>query len=117
VIACRLNQYCPDYWGIIQCLQKLQFSAHPPENNTVSLIALAKKDCSSIAVFFHQLSGTARGVWNILTSNPDVESPATASRNPAAVDQRTIINAFKRTDKYYFLGGEHQLGKSSRYIK
>ncbi|MGZ5246845.1 MAG: LTA synthase family protein, partial [Flavitalea sp.] len=49
--------------------------------------------------------GTARGVWATITSNPDVEAPATASRNPAAVKQRTIINEFKTHDKYYFLGG------------
>ncbi len=49
--------------------------------------------------------GTARGVWATITSNPDVEAPATASRNPAAVKQRTIINEFKEHDKYYFLGG------------
>lgn len=54
---------------------------------------------------FSPTFGTARGVWATLISNPDVESPATASRNPAAVDQRTIINAFKNHDKYYFLGG------------
>lgn len=49
--------------------------------------------------------GTARGVWATITSNPDVEAPATASRNPAAVKQRTVINEFKGHDKYYFLGG------------
>ncbi len=49
--------------------------------------------------------GTARGVWATITSNPDVESPETASRNPSAVKQKTIINAFHQHDKYYFLGG------------
>jgi phosphoglycerol transferase MdoB-like AlkP superfamily enzyme len=49
--------------------------------------------------------GTARGVWATITSNPDVEAPATASRNPAAVKQRTVINEFKGHDKFYFLGG------------
>ncbi len=49
--------------------------------------------------------GTARGVWATITSNPDVEAPATASRNPAAVKQRTVINEFKGHEKFYFLGG------------
>lgn len=49
--------------------------------------------------------GTARGVWATITGIPDVESPKTASRNPAAVDQHTIINDFKTYDKFYFLGG------------
>jgi phosphoglycerol transferase MdoB-like AlkP superfamily enzyme len=49
--------------------------------------------------------GTARGVWATITGTPDVESPKTASRNPAAVDQHTIINDFTSHDKFYFLGG------------
>ena len=49
--------------------------------------------------------GTARGVWATITGIPDVESPSTASRNPNAVDQHTIINNFKEYSNYYFLGG------------
>jgi phosphoglycerol transferase MdoB-like AlkP superfamily enzyme len=49
--------------------------------------------------------GTARGVWAVITGIPDVEYPNTASRNPAAVDQHTIINDYPGYDKYYFLGG------------
>lgn len=49
--------------------------------------------------------GTARGVWSIITGTPDVEAPSTASRNPAAVDQHTIINDFTTHEKFYFLGG------------
>ena len=49
--------------------------------------------------------GTARGVWAVITGIPDVEDPKTASRNPSAVDQHTIINDFKSYDKLYFLGG------------
>jgi phosphoglycerol transferase MdoB-like AlkP superfamily enzyme len=49
--------------------------------------------------------GTARGVWATVTGIPDVEMPTTASRNPLAVNQRTIINEFKNYAKFYFLGG------------
>ena len=49
--------------------------------------------------------GTARGVWATITGIPDVESPSTASRNPNAVDQHTIINNFNNYTNYYFLGG------------
>jgi phosphoglycerol transferase MdoB-like AlkP superfamily enzyme len=49
--------------------------------------------------------GTARGVWATITGIPDVESPSTASRNPNAVDQHTIINNFNGYDHLYFLGG------------
>lgn len=49
--------------------------------------------------------GTARGVWATITGIPDVESPSTASRNPNAVNQHTIINDFNGYNNYYFLGG------------
>jgi phosphoglycerol transferase MdoB-like AlkP superfamily enzyme len=49
--------------------------------------------------------GTARGVWATITGIPDVEPSKTASRNPLAVDQHTIINDFKGYEKFYFLGG------------
>lgn len=49
--------------------------------------------------------GTARGVWATITGIPDVELSKTASRNPAMVDQHTIINDFNGYDKLYFLGG------------
>jgi len=55
--------------------------------------------------FFTPSYGTARGVWATITGIPDVESPKTASRNPALVDQSTIINAFKDYEKFYFIGG------------
>jgi len=49
--------------------------------------------------------GTARGVWATITGIPDVEPVKTASRNPATVDQHTIINDFVDHEKLYFLGG------------
>ncbi len=49
--------------------------------------------------------GTARGVWAVITGIPDVEQAKTASRNPLAVDQHTIINDFNGYEKFYFLGG------------
>ncbi len=49
--------------------------------------------------------GTARGVWAVVTGIPDIEYPNTASRNPAYVDQNTIINEYTGYDKLYFLGG------------
>jgi phosphoglycerol transferase MdoB-like AlkP superfamily enzyme len=50
--------------------------------------------------------GTARGVWAVITGIPDVEiQTTTSSRNPAAVDQHTIINNFTNYDKFYFIGG------------
>jgi phosphoglycerol transferase MdoB-like AlkP superfamily enzyme len=66
-------------------------------------------DLCSKGVFFDRCFvptfGTARGVWAVLTGTPDVESPKTASRNPSAVDQHSIINDFTTYKKFYFLGG------------
>lgn len=64
--------------------------------------------CKQGVFFDHCFSpayGTARGVWATVTGIPDVESPNTASRNPAAVDEHTIINDFADYQKLYFLGG------------
>ncbi|HEY8659365.1 MAG TPA: sulfatase-like hydrolase/transferase [Hanamia sp.] len=49
--------------------------------------------------------GTARGVWAVVTGIPDVEYPNTSSRNPAYVDQHSLINDYKGYDKFYFIGG------------
>ena len=64
--------------------------------------------CRQGVFFDHCFSpayGTARGVWATITGIPDVETPNTASRNPAAVDQHTIINDLAGYKKLYFLGG------------
>lgn len=64
--------------------------------------------CRQGVFFDHCFSpayGTARGVWATITGIPDVESANTASRNPAAVDQHTIINELAGYQKLYFLGG------------
>ncbi len=49
--------------------------------------------------------GTARGVWAVVTGIPDVEYPTTSSRNPAYVDEHSIINDYKGYEKFYFIGG------------
>ncbi len=49
--------------------------------------------------------GTARGVWATVTGIPDVEPVKTASRNPALVDQHTIIDDFTGYERFYFIGG------------
>jgi phosphoglycerol transferase MdoB-like AlkP superfamily enzyme len=54
---------------------------------------------------FSPAYGTARGVWATLTGTPDVTFKKTASRNPAAVDQHTIINDFTGYSRQYFIGG------------
>ena len=75
-----------------------------PLNTTPYFNQLCKK-----GVFFSRCFtpafGTARGIWATVTGIPDVEIPKTASRNPAMVDQATILNEFKGYEKMYFIGG------------
>lgn len=76
-----------------------------PLNTTPFFDSLSRK-----GIFFDHCFtptyGTARGVWAVITGIPDVEvATTTSSRNPAAVDQHTIINDFRGYDKFYFIGG------------
>jgi len=54
--------------------------------------------------FVHRV-GTARSVYASITGLPDVMDIKTASRNPKAINQRTVVNQFDAYGKYYFLGG------------
>ncbi len=59
-------------------------------------------------LFTHMMSAhghTARGVFATVTAMPDVSRQSTASRNPAAANQFTIVNEFKPHKKFYFIGG------------
>jgi phosphoglycerol transferase MdoB-like AlkP superfamily enzyme len=48
---------------------------------------------------------TARGVFATVTAIPDVSRQSTASRNPAAANQFSIVSEFKAHKKFYFIGG------------
>lgn len=48
---------------------------------------------------------TARGLFAIITGIPDVQLFKFSTRNPAAINQHTIINDFEGYSKHYFLGG------------
>ncbi|MFV0605020.1 MAG: LTA synthase family protein [Niabella sp.] len=48
---------------------------------------------------------TARGLFAIITGIPDVQLFKFSTRNPAAINQNTIVNDFKGYSKHYFLGG------------
>jgi phosphoglycerol transferase MdoB-like AlkP superfamily enzyme len=60
--------------------------------------------------FYSPSHGTARSVFTTVTGIPDVAAGDTSSRNPLAVNQRTIINALPGYQKYYFLGGSASWG-------
>lgn len=48
---------------------------------------------------------TARGVYSIITSRPDVVAGDTASRNPQAILHKSLIAAWADHQPYYFIGG------------
>ena len=48
---------------------------------------------------------TARGVYSIVTSRPDVAAGDTASRNPQAILHKSLITTWKNHQPYYFIGG------------
>ncbi len=86
------------------------FSAYKSSmyNNPLNTTPYFNEFCKNGVLFdrcFTPAYGTARGVWATITGIPDVESPKTASRNPNAVDQNTIINSFTGYNHLYFLGG------------
>ena len=86
------------------------FSAYKSSmyNNPLNTTPYFNELCKNGVFFdrcFTPAYGTARGVWATITGIPDVESPSTASRNPNAVNQQTIINNFTGYNNFYFLGG------------
>ncbi len=87
------------------------FSAYKSSmwGNPLNTTPFFKSLCDQGVFFDHCFTpsyGTARGVWAVVTGIPDIEiATTTSSRNPAAVDQHTIINDFDNYDKFYFIGG------------
>jgi phosphoglycerol transferase MdoB-like AlkP superfamily enzyme len=61
--------------------------------------------------FYTPHGGTARSVFAFISGIPDIEPVETSSRNPLAVRQHTIVNAFEGYDRYYFLGGSASWGE------
>ncbi|WP_158618243.1 LTA synthase family protein [Chitinophaga lutea] len=55
--------------------------------------------------FYVPAMSTARTVFGVTTGLPDVVRVKTASRNPAIVDQRVVMDQFEGYEKYYLLGG------------
>lgn len=74
-------------------------------NATPQFAQLAKEGVLYERCFTPHFS-TARGLFATLTGIPDVQLSKFSSRNPLALDQRSIINDFEGYDKYYFLGGD-----------
>ena len=76
-----------------------------PDDPTPNIRALAQ-DSLYFPWFVAPTRTTARAIFTTITGIPDVNrSGGTSSRNPALVDQFTIVNEFTDYDKFYMLGG------------
>jgi phosphoglycerol transferase MdoB-like AlkP superfamily enzyme len=88
--------------------------------NPLNTTPYFKSMCDSGLFFnrcFTPTFGTARGVFGILTGIPDVQLSEFSSRNPEAVKQHTIINAFTDYNKFYFLGGSSGFNNFEGLVK
>ncbi|MDP4286215.1 MAG: LTA synthase family protein [Bacteroidota bacterium] len=88
--------------------------------NPLNTTPFFKEMCDS-GIFFNRCFsptfGTARGVFATLTGIPDVQLSKFSTRNPAAIHQHTIVNAFEGYDKYYFLGGNSDFNNFEGLMK
>jgi len=60
--------------------------------------------------FYVPSQATARSMFGLITSIPDVSTNKTSTRNPLIAQQHTIWNQFQGYDKYFFLGGSASWG-------
>lgn len=60
---------------------------------------------------------TARGLFSLLTGIPDVQLSKFSTRNPLALNQKTIINSFEDYSKMYLIGGNPEFNNFEGLIK
>ena len=88
--------------------------------NPLNATPFFKSMCDSGLFFnrcFTPTFGTARGVFAIITGIPDVQLSEFSTRNPAAINQHTIINNFTDYKKFYFLGGNSNFNNFEGLVK
>ncbi|MEO8412932.1 MAG: sulfatase-like hydrolase/transferase [Ginsengibacter sp.] len=88
--------------------------------NPLNATPYFKKMCDSGLFFNHCFTptfGTARGVFGIITGIPDVQLSEFSTRNPAAINQHTVINDFDAYSKYYFIGGSSDFNNFEGLVK
>lgn len=79
------------------------------------------KSIADSGVFFNRCFtphfSTARGLFATISGIPDVQPSKFSTRNPQALDQRSVINDFKGYEKFYFLGGDPGFNNFEGLIK
>jgi phosphoglycerol transferase MdoB-like AlkP superfamily enzyme len=104
---------------LVQCesfsMYKSSMSGNPL-NTTPYFNELCKKGIFFERCFTPHFS-TARGLFTMITGVPDAQLYKFSSRNPAALDQRTIINSWTSYKKMYFLGGSAEFNNFEGILK
>lgn len=67
--------------------------------------------------FYTPSEATARSIFTMFTSSPDMTMRTTSTRNPFLVEQNTVLNAFTDYEKYYFIGGSASWGNIRGVLK
>jgi phosphoglycerol transferase MdoB-like AlkP superfamily enzyme len=86
-----------------------------PLNTTPYFNGLSAKGIFFTRCFTPHFS-TARGLFATISGIPDVQLSKFSTRNPLALQQRTIINDFDGYNKFYFLGGDPEFNNFSGLI-
>ncbi len=82
-----------------------KLSFNNPVLKPTPFIEKLAKDSILFTHFFAPAESTARAVFGVVTTTPDVTRVQPSIRNPLLVDQQVLINALPDYAKYYFVGG------------
>ncbi len=93
---------------LMESFSMYKSSAGGNELNTTPFFEQLSKEGLFFERCFSPHFGTARGVFALLTGIPDVQLSKFSTRNERALNQHTIINAFKEYEKFYFIGGNSE---------
>jgi phosphoglycerol transferase MdoB-like AlkP superfamily enzyme len=88
--------------------------------NPLNATPYFKMMCDSGLFFNHCFTptfGTARGIFAVISGIPDVQLSEFSTRNPAAINQHTIINDFVDYNKFYFIGGSSDFNNFEGLVK
>lgn len=105
---------------VLVLCESFSFYKSSMSDNPLNTTPYFKKLCDS-GIFFNRCFtptfGTARGAFAVISGIPDVQLSKFSTRNPQAIDQRTIINSFDGYEKFYFLGGNSDFNNFDGLIK
>jgi phosphoglycerol transferase MdoB-like AlkP superfamily enzyme len=87
-----------------------------PLNTTPYFNSMADKGIFFERCFSPHFS-TARGLFALVTGIPDAQLFKFSTRNPLAINQRTIINNFEGYGRHYFLGGNPDFNNFQGLLK